>query len=296
MRGNGRGSCKLCIGMHTSQRIRKAVGSGTCCHIVRMQGTSCTAAGSNGEIFLAGFGSLLFICTCHRMLESGRIGGVTGNGNVHILFPHNGNAFRNTVGSIAVYFGTKSLGIRNSLQFLYLIGIRIILCLHKSETVYTGNDLCRILSKSVQDYAKRFLANLVSLLRNTDSALCSCKRLMSCQEAEAVGLLFQKHFAKIAMSQSYLTGVGNGSRNTECLKSFSDSGSGVCSLAAVFLDGNSSANRISPARVLKTDGLNLLHLLIYVKAGIFGNLLCFFDRGDTIAVQYFGNFINTSFI
>ena len=119
---------------------------------------------------------------------------------------------------------------------------------------------------------------------------------MSCKEAEAVRVLLQKHLAQIAVAKAHLSGVRHGAGNTECLKPLSDCGSGVCSLAAALLDGDSRTYRIGPACVLEADGLNLLNLLIYVKAGILGDLLRFFDRGDAIAVQYFRNFSNTSLI
>ena len=42
--------------------------------------------------------------------------------------------------------------------------------------------------------------NLVCFLSDTDCTFSSCKRLMSSQEAEALGLFFQKHFAQVSMS------------------------------------------------------------------------------------------------
>ena len=44
------------------------------------------AAGCYGEVFLAFLYAFLLICTCYRMLETGRVGGVTGDGNVYALF------------------------------------------------------------------------------------------------------------------------------------------------------------------------------------------------------------------
>ncbi|GFI57166.1 hypothetical protein IMSAG025_00597 [Muribaculaceae bacterium] len=147
----GRGTSELCIGMHTSHGIRHTIGSRTCRHIVRVKGTSCTAAGSNGGIFLSLFVTFFFVCTCNRMLESCRVGGVTCNGNVNTLFMHNSNAFAYIVCAIAVYFCTKPFRIRFSENFFYCICIRIILCLYKSKTIDSGNYLCGIFSKSVQD-------------------------------------------------------------------------------------------------------------------------------------------------
>src|SRR5699024_5489530 len=76
----GRRTCKLSVRMHTAQCICHTVGSGACRHVVRMKGTSCTAAGCYREIFLSCFHALFLICTCHRMLETGGVGGVSGDG------------------------------------------------------------------------------------------------------------------------------------------------------------------------------------------------------------------------
>ncbi len=38
----GRRTCELSIAVHTAQRIRHTVRSRTGCHIIRVQGTSCT--------------------------------------------------------------------------------------------------------------------------------------------------------------------------------------------------------------------------------------------------------------
>ena len=44
---NRRGTCELCVRVHTSHGICHTVGSRTCCHVVRVKCTSCTTAGSN---------------------------------------------------------------------------------------------------------------------------------------------------------------------------------------------------------------------------------------------------------
>ena len=65
--------------------------------------------------------------------------------------------------------------------------------------------------------------------------MCSSD-LMSSQEAEALCLFFKKHFAKVTMSKTYFTCISNGSRNTESLKSFTDSCCCVCCFLASFFD------------------------------------------------------------
>ncbi len=135
--------------MHTAQGIGHAIGSRACRHIVGMKGTASAAAGSYGEVLLPCFISFLLICTGYRMLETGRIGGVSSDRNVYVLFPHDGYAFRNAVCAVAVYLSAKTLRVRDALDFLYGIGIRIILSLHKGEAVDPGNNLSCVLAQAV---------------------------------------------------------------------------------------------------------------------------------------------------
>ena len=52
MSRNRGGTCELSIGMHTAHGVCHTIGSRACCHVIRMEGTACAAAGSNREIFL----------------------------------------------------------------------------------------------------------------------------------------------------------------------------------------------------------------------------------------------------
>ena len=85
------------------------------------------------------------------MLESGRVGRVTGDGYVYVLLPHDSYAFGNAVSAVAVNLSTKSLGVSDSLYFGNGVGVRIIRGLNKGKSVDTGNNLCSILTKTVQD-------------------------------------------------------------------------------------------------------------------------------------------------
>ena len=86
------------------------------------------------------------------------------------------------------------------------------------------------------------------------------------------------------MSKTYFSLVSNGTRDTESLKTFTDRSSSVCGTAAAFLDRDRGAYCVSPASVLKADRLDLLYLIIYVKASILCDLLSIFDGCDSIAV------------
>ena len=181
--------------MHTSQCICHAVGSRSCSHVVRVKGTSCTAAGCYGEVLLALLDAFFLVGTCNRVLETCRVGRVSCDGYVYAFLVHDGNAFAHIIGSIAVYFRAEPVRISNSLYFLQFSCMIVIFGLHICKSVNSGDNLCRVFSKTVQDYSQRFLTNLVGLLRNTDSAFCSCERLMSGKECEAVCVFFQKHLA-----------------------------------------------------------------------------------------------------
>ena len=107
---------------------------------------------------------------------------------------------------------------------------------------------------------------------------------MPCKEAEAVRFLLKEHLAQISVAKTHLAGIRNGTRDTECLQALPDGSRSIRSFPAALLDRDGCAHSICPARILKTDRLDLLYLLINVKPSVFGNLLRFLDRSDTIAV------------
>ena len=103
-----------------------------------MESAACAAARSNREIFLSGFESFLLVCSCNRMLESCRVGGVSGDGNVYVLFPEDGNAFLYVICPVAVNLCSWILGILGvalAEYFFELSGVVIVLCLNLGESV-----------------------------------------------------------------------------------------------------------------------------------------------------------------
>ena len=75
---NRGGARKLGVRMHPAHGIGHTVGSGACSHVVRVQGAACAAARGNREILLALLVAFLLIGAGNRVLEPGRVGGVTG--------------------------------------------------------------------------------------------------------------------------------------------------------------------------------------------------------------------------
>ena len=86
------------------------------------------------------------------MLETGGVGGVSGDGNVNALFPHDGNALGHVVGAVAVYLCAGAFRIRGiafSEYLLHFSGVVVHLCLHICKAVDAGNDLGCVFSETV---------------------------------------------------------------------------------------------------------------------------------------------------
>ena len=98
------------------------------------------------------------------------------------------------------------------------------------------------------------------------------------------------------MSKAYLTGIGNGAGNAECLKSLADGCRSVCRSLAAFFDGNGRAYGVSPFCIFKADGLNALYHLIYIQAGRLRNLAGLFDGTNSILLQNSKNLFLSSLI
>ena len=54
---------------------------------------------------------VLFVSSGNGVLETGRVGRVTGDGNIYVFFPHDSDAFAYIVGSVAVYFCPGAVGV-----------------------------------------------------------------------------------------------------------------------------------------------------------------------------------------
>ena len=119
---------------------------------------------------------------------------------------------------------------------------------------------------------------------------------MSCEEAEALGLLREKHLAEVSVSETDLAVLGNRAGNAECLKSDTDSGSSVGSLGAALLDSDSAAYGVSPYSVLKADRLGLSYDLVAVDSLSKGYIPALFNRGNAVFGENGIDFVNSSFI
>ena len=137
---DGGGTCELRITVHTTHGIGHTVGSGTSRHIVGMQGTARTAAGGHGEILLALLDALLLVGAGHGMLEACGVGGITGDGHIHALAVHDGNALTDIVGTVAANIGALAFGVADLADDLQLAGEIVKLSLHIGEAMDAGTD------------------------------------------------------------------------------------------------------------------------------------------------------------
>ena len=108
---------------------------------------------------------------------------------------------------------------------------------------------------------------------------------MSGKESEALCLLAEKHCRKVSMSETHLTVISDRTWDTECLKTDTDSLSGLCSVLASFLQSDGSSYYICPFRILEADRLRIFASLIRIKTILLANGVSLFDILDTVFVK-----------
>ena len=277
---------ELSVTVHTTHGIGHAVRSRTCSHVVRVQCTTRTATGSNREVRLAGGNALFLIGTGNGVLETCRIGGVTSDGNIHVLVPQDSNALADIVSAIALYLQTgRVVAVRDLLDNVQLAGVVVELCLDVCEAIDAADDLCGVFAQTVQDHAQRFLPYLVSHLSDLDGTLSSGERLVAGQEGEALSLFAEQTGCQVAVAQTYLTVVSDTSGDAESLQPDTDSLSALSSVFAALLDSDSSTGNISPLCILKADALCVLANLIRIDAQLVANFVCLFEVLDAIGLE-----------
>ena len=87
------------------------------------------------------------------------------------------------------------------------------------------------------------------------------------------------------MSETYFTVISYRTRNTECLKSDTDSLGSFSSVLAAFLQCDGCSYYISPFGILEADRLRVFASLIRIKTILLANSVSFFDILDTVFVK-----------
>ena len=296
MRRHGGGTGELGVGVHTAHGVGHAVGGRAGAHVVRVQGTASAATGGHGEVLLAGLEALLLVGTRGGVLEARGVGGVTGDGDVHVLVPHDGNALADVVGAVAVNGSAGTIGVGDGLDDLELAREVVELGLHVGEAVDAGDDLSGVLAEAVQDDAQRRLAGLVGVEGQLDGALSSGEGLVTGEEREALGVVGQEHGAQVAVAQTDLAVLGDGARDGEGLDTLTDDGGSLRGGPGALLDGQRAAQGVSPLSVLERDGLGVVHDLAGVHALVEADLLGFLEGGNAVLSEAGVDLLNATLV
>ena len=88
------------------------------------------------------------------MLETSGVGRVTRDGYVYIFVPHDGNAFANVVGAVAVNGSTGTVAVRSFLHDVKFAREIVELGLHVRETVDAADNHGSVLAETVKDAAQ----------------------------------------------------------------------------------------------------------------------------------------------
>ena len=296
VRGHGGGAGELCVGMHAAHGIGHAVGGRAGGHVVRVQGTARAAAGGDGEILLALLNALFLVGAGDGVLEAGRVGGVTGDGDVHTLGMHDGNALADVVSAVAANVGALGLAVADLAHDVQLAGEVVELGLNIGEAVDAGDDLSGVLAETVQDDAQGLLAGLVGVADDADRALSGGEGLVTGEEGKALRLVGQQHRTEVAVAKADLAVLGDGAVDAEGLKTHADHLGGFGRGLHAGLDGDGRADGVRPAGVFKADGLDALDDLIRVKALGLADLAALFDGRDTVLSEDAVDLVDSSLV
>ena len=109
---------------------------------------------------------------------------------------------------------------------------------------------------------------------------------MAGQEGEALGLIAQQHRGQVAVTDPDLAAVCDGAVDAEALQADADGAGSLLSVLHSGLQGDGRADAISPADILKTDGLDTLGDLVGVETGRLTEFTRFLHGGDAVLGQH----------
>ena len=296
MRRHGGRTGELGVGVHTAHGVGHAVRGRAGAHVVRVQGTASAATRSDGEVLLASLDALLLVGASDGVLEARGVGGVTGDRDVDVLVPHDGNALADVVGAVAVNGSAGTIGVGDGLDDLEFARVVVELGLHIGEAVDAGDDLSSVLAQTVEDDAQRLLTSLVGVQSQADGALSGSEGLVAGQEGEALGVVGEQHSAQVAVAQTDLAVLGDGAGNGEGLDALADDGSSLRSGLGATLDSESAAEGVGPLSVLEGDGLGVVDDLTRVEALVGADLQSFLEGGDAVVGEALVDLVSAALV
>ena len=96
-----------------AEQRKVGLGHGNLGAMLLHEDTHCFAFLACHESFAAAEGAIGIARTANQMLETGGVGGVTGDGNLNTLSLHDSNAFQNVVGAVAL--NSSALAVREGM-------------------------------------------------------------------------------------------------------------------------------------------------------------------------------------
>ena len=210
--------------------------------------------------------------------------------------PHDCHALAYVVRAVAANLCLFSVGKRCFVYDFQFSRAVIVLCLHVSKAVYTGDDVRRVLSETVENDAERLFAHFVGGARYAYGAFGGGKAFVSREEGKALRFLREQHFAEVAVAETHLTLVRHGAGNAERLQPYSYVGGGVRCRLCAFFERYGAAEGISPHRVFKGNRLNAFYYGIHVYAVLFADGFRLLNVFETVFAQHAVYFVYSSFI
>jgi hypothetical protein len=105
---------------------------------------------------------------------------------------------------------------------------------------------------------------------------------MASEEGKAFGFFTQQHGSQVAMANADFAVISYGTGDAEALQADADRFGSSGGFGAAFLDGDRSADNISPGRVLKRDRLGVFADLVGVDTFSVTDSFSILDGGDTV--------------
>ncbi len=152
------------------------------------------------------------------MLETGRVGGIAGDRDIHPFEMVNGHALPDIVGPEAADLRAFTAGVGGLGDHMQFAGGVVEPGLDIGEAVDPRNDLGGILAQAVEDDPERRLPHPVGRAGDADRPFGGGERFVAGQEGEALGLFLQQPGGQVAVAEADLAVVGDRTGDAEGLQ------------------------------------------------------------------------------
>ena len=117
---------------------------------------------------------------------------------------------------------------------------------------------------------------------------------MAGEESEALGFGREQAGSELAVADTYLTVVGNGTGDAESLQALADVFGSLNSVFCLLFECNGSTDDVCLFSIFKANHLCFFTGLIRIEASGFTDFVGFFDRSDAVCVKTSENLLDTT--